>query len=363
MTRIIDLLYGILGRATRVETTQTAPAPGPVRPPHDHIILLDGTMSSLKPGEETNVGLMWKLLRERPPGAHQMVYYEAGVQWRRWNQTGDVAMGRGINRQIRRAYGWLATRYRPGDRIFLFGYSRGAYAVRSLAGAIDRVGLLRHDEATERNIRQAYRHYQHAPDAPAARAFVAAHCHAEVEIEMIGAFDTVKALGIRLPLLWLFTEPRHQFHNHHLGASVRRGLHALALDETRQVYAPVMWSSPEGWTGRVEQVWFRGSHGDIGGQLGGFHAARGLSNIPLNWILTEAEGVGLALPDGWRARFPMDADAPAVGNWQGIGRLFMHRRRRVVGRDPSERVHPTARGQRRRRWSWRPHWPGLANRA
>ena len=73
-------------------------------------------------------------------------------------------MGRGINRQIRRAYGYLASRYRPGDKIYLFGYSRGAYAVRSLAGVIDRIGLLRPEHATVRHIRTG------VPALPAERA-------------------------------------------------------------------------------------------------------------------------------------------------------------------------------------------------
>ncbi len=124
-----------------------------------HVVIIDGTMSSLATGEETNAGLIYKLLSEQA-GPQLSVYYEAGIQWTHWNNTMDVLLGRGINRQIRRAYGWLASRYRPGDRVMFFGYSRGAYAVRSLAGVIDRVGLLRADQATERNVRQAYRHYQ-----------------------------------------------------------------------------------------------------------------------------------------------------------------------------------------------------------
>ncbi|MBC7137600.1 MAG: DUF2235 domain-containing protein [Defluviimonas sp.] len=344
--RLRDRLLNLLGLGPRVESTQRAAPAGPVRPRYDHVILLDGTMSSLEPGEETNVGLIWKLLRDMPrdpAAAHQqMVHYEAGVQWQTWRRFGDVALGRGLDRQIRRAYGWLATRYRPGDRIFLIGYSRGAYAVRSLAGVIDGVGLLRHDEATERNIRQAFRHYELSPGSPAARTFAALTCHASAEVEMVGVFDTVKALGLRLPLLWMLTEPRHAFHSHQLGPAIRHGFQALALDETRAVFTPVMWTCPEGWTGRVEQMWFRGAHGDVGGQLGGFHAARGLSNIPLVWMLSEAERCGLMLPEGWRARFPMDPEAPSVGCWRGIGKLFILRSPRRVGADPSERLHPTA---------------------
>lgn len=308
-----------------------------------HVIILDGTMSSLEPGYETHAGLTYRLCREM--GAPLSLYYEAGVQLPHWRAAPDVLLGRGINRQIRRAYGYLASRYRPGDRIFLIGYSRGAYAVRSLAGVIDRVGLLRADCATERNIRTAYRHYQANPHSDFARSFVAAHCHSGVEIEMVGVWDTVKALGLRLPLLWRWAEAQHSFHSHSLGASIRNGYHALALNETREVFRPELWDCPPGWDGHVEQVWFRGAHGDVGGQLGGYEAARPLANISLVWMLERAETCGLPLPDGWRARFYTDPDAPSVGTWRGWGKLFLLRKARVVGRDPSERLHESVREQ------------------
>ncbi|CUH76454.1 Uncharacterized alpha/beta hydrolase domain [Tropicibacter naphthalenivorans] len=302
----------------------------------DHVIILDGTMSTLREGWETNAGLTYRLLKE---GGRVSLYYEAGVQWSDWRDTPGVATGRGINRQIRRAYGYLASRYRPGDRIFLLGYSRGGYAVRSLAGIIDRVGLLRADCATERNIRQAYRLYQFQSGAGMDRVFHDAYCHAGVQIEMVGVWDTVKALGLRLPILWRLSEAQHGFHSHELGPSIKAGFHALALDETRNAYAPVLWSCPPGWQGHVEQVWFRGTHADVGGQLGEFQAGRPLSNIPLVWMVERLEERGVALPDGWRLRFPCDPDAPSVGLWTGIAKLFVLRRPRVVGADPSERLH------------------------
>lgn len=311
------------------------------RGPRDHVIVLDGTMSSLKAGEETNAGLTYQLLREQ--GGALSVYYEAGVQWPDWASTVDVMTGRGINRQIRRAYGYLASRYRPGDRIFLLGYSRGAYAVRSLAGIIDRIGLIRRDEATESNIRQIYRLYQMDPDGATAQAFARLYCHPETVIEMVGVWDTVKALGLRVPLLWRLQTDSHAFHNHELGRSVRHGYHALALDERRRAYAPVLWQCPQDWSVTVEQVWFPGTHGDIGGQLGGFDAARGLSNIPLVWMLGKLEARDLPLPDGWRARFPCDADAPSIGTWAGMGKYFLLRRAREIGLDPSEQLHESVR--------------------
>lgn len=137
LSRLGDKILGWLGRPLLSEYSGQ---PGS-RGSRTHVIILDGTMSSLEPGYETHAGATYRLCCEM--GAQVSVYYEAGVQWRSWRGTMDVLMGKGINRQIRRAYGYLASRYRPGDLIFLFGYSRGAYAVRSLAGAIDMVGLVK----------------------------------------------------------------------------------------------------------------------------------------------------------------------------------------------------------------------------
>ena len=307
-----------------------------------HVIILDGTGSSLQNGNETNAGLTYKLLCDAPTSAGLSLYYEAGIQWTDWRSTSDVAMGRGINRQIRRAYGYLASRFHPGDRIVLMGYSRGAFAVRSLAGVIDEVGLLKAEKATVRNVRQAYRHYQCGGDPTVRTAFRRRFCHTDTVIEMIGVWDTVKALGLRLPLLWKLTEPAHAFHNHHLSTVVKHGFHALALHETRAVYQPEMWECDNPREGRVAQVWFRGTHGDVGGHLSGFEASRPLANIPLVWMLERLEDCDVTLPENWRARFPCDASAPSVGLYRGWGKLFLLRRKRVVGQDPSESVHPTA---------------------
>ncbi|MFN3578207.1 MAG: DUF2235 domain-containing protein [Tabrizicola sp.] len=327
-----------------------APAPGRQRGVVDHVIILDGTLSSLEPGREANPGILFRLLQEMGTHANRRLYYEPGMQWEGWLRGVAILEGRGIAPQIRRAYGWLASGYRPGDRIFLFGYSRGAFAVRSLAGVIDRVGLLRREHATERAVRLAWRHYERGADSPAAQAFARRFCHAEAPIEMVGVWDTVKALGLRLPFFWMFATDRHAFHNHQLGPSIRHGYHALALNETREAFSPVLWDCPPGWEGNVEQVWFRGAHGDIGGQIGDFQAARPLANIPLVWMLDRAEALGLALPEGWRDRFPCDPEAPMVGTLRSWGKAFLLRRKRRVGRDRSERLHPTALAAAGERW-------------
>lgn len=320
----------------------------------DLVIMIDGTLSTLQPDKVTNVGQIYHLLGCLPARDRPMLYYEEGMQWDHWNEVWQVINGVGINRQIQRAYGWLASRYRPGDRIFLIGYSRGAFAVRSLAGVIDRLGLLKARAATERNIRDLYRHYRDGPESKAAQRFARRFCYSETPIEMVGVFDTVKALGLRLPVAWRLTEPRHAFHSPELSHNVNHGFHALALNETRLAFAPVLWKEPEGWQGRVEQMWFRGTHGDVGGQLAGFDSARPLSNVPLVWMLERMNEVGVQLPDGWRERFECDPDAPSSGNWGGWGKLFLLRSRRNVGRNRTEHLHPSAAPSA-------PGWAGLGD--
>ena len=315
------------------------------RGPATHVVILDGTMSSLQDGEETHAGQLYKLLCSVGTNANLMLYYEAGIQWNDWGSTMDVMQGRGINRQIKRAYGVLASRYRPGDTIILSGFSRGAYAARSLAGVIDLVGLVKADCATERMIQLAYRHYRRGGRGAAAEAFRKRYCYTDVEIEAVAVWDTVKALGLRLPVLWRWSAVHHAFHSHALSQNVRHGFHALALNETREAYTPVLWSCPPGWRGHMEQVWFPGTHGDVGGQLGGHNASRPLANLSLVWMLERLEDCGLVLPEGWRARFPCDPAAPSIGKWRGWSKLFLIRKARVVGRDRSERLHSSARRQ------------------
>lgn len=311
------------------------------RGPLTHVILMDGTLSSLQSGFETNTGLTYKLCSESAQGANMLVRYEAGIQWVNWRDTMDVVEGRGINQQIQRVYGALASRYRAGDKIFLFGYSRGAYAVRSLSGLIDMIGLLRPEAATERNTRVAFRHYQMAPHSTAAQAFSKAHCHDKVAIEFLGVWDTVAAVGLHMPLLWRYSSVFHEFHTLRPAPCIKHVYHALAYHERRRAYAPVMFeTNPDAPEQVLQQMWFPGTHGDVGGQLSGYNPERRLSNAALVWMLDKAEQAGLDLPEGWRMRYLADPHGPSIGLNRGWGKFFWLRERRVVGRDPSEVLHP-----------------------
>lgn len=333
-------------------TVETAPATRR-RGRVDHVIILDGTMSTLEPGQEGNAALLYYLLTQGPRSAVRSVYYEPGQQWEGWRNGIHIIEGRGINPQIKRAYGWLASHYHAGDRIYLFGYSRGAHAVRSLAGAIDRVGLLRREFATERGVRTVMRHYWRGSDTATAQEFARRFCYGDTKIQMIGVWDTVKALGLKFP--WFLTKPAANtaFHDRYLGAQVLHGFQALSLNETRMVFEPILWDTRNSALQKVEQVWFAGAHGDVGGNIGRFAQCRPLANIPLVWMCDKAEAAGLALPQDWRDQFPTDPNAPMVGTLRGFGLWFLRRKRRVVGRDPSEHIHPSVALRRPRFWWFR----------
>ena len=304
-----------------------------------HVILFDGTFATLDEGRDSNIGRIHALLARMVPQTRMRLHYVAGQQWDAWGALPEIALCRALPSRITDAYGWLASRYQPGDAVFLFGYSRGAFAVRSLAGMIARLGLLRPEHASMRNIQVAGQWYQRGDPARGLTAF-RRRCHASVPIRMVGVFDTVKAMGLRLPLLWPLTESRYAYHDHSFGDGIENGFQALALDETRAVFEPVLWQSDAGnGATRFRQMWFRGCHADIGGQLGGFEAARGLSNLPLVWMLEEAAALDLPLPADWRVGLATDPAAPAVGSWRGFGKMFLLRAPRLAGRDRSERLH------------------------
>lgn len=312
------------------------------RPPICQVVLLDGTFASLTEGRRSSIARIRALL-DGEYGANPApvrLYYEPGQQWEAWRDLPQLAMGVGLERSICAAYAWLAREWRPGNPLFFFGYSRGAFGVRSLAGMINHVGLLKPAHATRANIQRAWDHYRMGGHGGVKQRLDPALCHASVPIRMIGVFDTVTVLGLRLPLLWMLTEPRFRFHDSHLGAEVEHGVQALALDETRAAFQPVIWDST-GTAGQVEQMWFRGCHPDVGGQLSGLEYARPLANIPLVWMMSRAESFGLPLPLGWEAHFPCDATAPSVGSWRSWGKAFLARAPRLAGADPSEALHPS----------------------
>ena len=322
--------------------------------PRTHVFLIDGTLSRLNDGEETNVGLVYKLLQEVPDIT---VGYDAGVQGRGPLKWGNVLTGRGINRSIRQGYEALARGYRPGDKIFLFGFSRGAYGVRSIAGMIAKVGLLKPEHVRKKHIRKAFRIYESCDSEKKAAKFKRKFCHKTIEIEMIGVWDTVKALGLHFPILAYISPMATEFHNHDLSPIIQNAFQALAADENRRAFAPIPWKCQPRWPGRLEQAWFAGAHSDVGGFVFEKPEARALSNIPLRWMLSRAVMCGLPLPDGWQARFPIDPFAPFEGPYAGTSKLFLFRRPRQFGSPRVDYLHESL--IERMKTGYRPRLSGL----
>ncbi|BDA82909.1 hypothetical protein Sa4125_04510 [Aureimonas sp. SA4125] len=303
------------------------------------VVCCDGTWNT--PGDKedglpapTNVVKLYNSLAPvDAAGAEQKRYYHPGVgtdgDW--WNRLLGGGIGRGLNRNIASAYRWLAGAYRPGDAIWLFGFSRGAYTARSVGGMISRCGLLDtgDPEALDPEVWkqvdalfQAYRAKTTLP-ATAERRF---HNVAGEEspfhstpIHFIGAFDTVGALGIPadLALLHLIDDPtQHQFHDTELSPIVRHARHAVGIDERRQSFTPTLWTNRlvEPGAPDMRQLWFPGVHGDVGGGYG----QAGLSDIALDWMMGEAEAQGLAIKPGARSQLRPSPQALMHDSLTGI---------------------------------------------
>jgi hypothetical protein len=181
--------------------------------------------------------------------------------------------------------------------------------------------------------------YEKAPAGDQARRFAKKYCHERTDIEMIGVWDTVRALGLPIPFAGRLLKRRYDFHDHEPGPHIKACYHALALHETRLAFVPLKWTPNTPQVTPLEQVWFAGNHGDVGGNIGSSHQSRHLSNIPLIWMLEKAEARGLPLPAVWRGRFPTNIDAPSAGESYLWTRLLAGRRKRKPTIGANEWVH------------------------
>src|SRR5262249_24760365 len=160
--------------------------------------------------------------------------------------------------------------YEPGVEIYIFGFSRGAFTARSLAGYISASGLLKPEHCSEENEDRSWRFYSTSPDDryPEEHRALAMLCHDRqaVRIRLLGVFDTVGALGVPLGIFRNWNQKRYQFHNVTLGTNVDFAFHALAIDEKRGPFQASLWQYPNHRHFKhIEQVWFPGVHSNIGG--------------------------------------------------------------------------------------------------
>ena len=287
--------------------------------PKNIILCSDGTGNADIKGRGTNVFKLFEAVdltehRTNPDLDTQLAFYDDGV-----GTSGNVVMrslggiaGYGLKRNVKELYRELSRVYDPGDRIFLFGFSRGAFTVRTLAGMIGACGILNGNDfdkaqALRDAVSQAYSAYRAKyrsmmsgaigavlrwppPDVALGSFFerYSARLHRDVPIEFIGVWDTVDAVGMPFAVSEFVNRFVYQFkfRTHDLGKNVKRACHALSIDDPRLAFEPVLWYGPDP---RIDQVWFAGVHSNVGGG----YPKQGMSLVALDWMLAHAQRAGL----------------------------------------------------------------------
>lgn len=267
------------------------------------IICADGTWNTQDDSDHdqpspTNVEKIARALRTSSAnGSPQVIHYESGVGTDPGFKLRGGTVGRGLWADVLSCYRFLVHNFCAGDSIHLFGFSRGAYTARSVAGLVRNSGVLRSGhEDHERRAVDLYRDYAEntAPTSRTCVEFRRAHSH-EPDIDFIGVWDTVGSLGI--PGLdgsfRILKGLDWQFHDVTLSSRVWRARQALAIHEHRAQFVPTLWEQQPaardaGQT--LVQMWFTGAHSDVGGG----YPEHGLSDVALQWMIGEAEAAGLS---------------------------------------------------------------------
>lgn len=266
--------------------------------PKKLIVCADGTWNN-EDRTRTNVAKIHRALQTwHVEGVDQWVcYVRVGTTFGEALRGG--AFGYGLSRNILQAYDFLVDNYELGDQLYFFGFSRGAYTVRSLTGLIRNSGLLKKEfRQLVDDAMKLYRNRSNKtdPNSDAAKDFRDKYSH-EPDIEFIGVWDTVGSLGIPtghlrlLSLLFRLFGYDWQFHDPQLSRRVKHAYHALAIHERRSTFVPTLWEQQEGAGGQMLQQIWPGVHCDVGG---GYNAA-GLSDESLYWMIEKAKGVRLTV--------------------------------------------------------------------
>jgi uncharacterized protein (DUF2235 family) len=242
------------------------------------------------------------VLPQAADGTPQVVYYHEGVG------TGGAldkftggAFGEGIEANIRQLYRFIVYNYQVGDELYFFGFSRGAFTVRTLAGFMNKFGFI--DKDDDYYVPEIYACYEGNKGLGSPEWTKAFHNVKAPRpcppIRFIGVWDTVGALGAPGALGQLFNKNKYQYHDIGLHLSIQNAFHALAIDERRKPFAPDIWPRPAGWTGQLEQAWFAGVHSNVGGS----YSPDGLADEALHWIVEKAENLGLEFNTAYLAHY------------------------------------------------------------
>jgi uncharacterized protein (DUF2235 family) len=270
------------------------------------VLCFDGTWNRPSSNEdptarvETNVVRFYDAVPHGPQhdGSVQTKWYDTGVGTDWWDSVSGGVFGFGLDDKIRDGYRFLVENYPhpdPGDReLFILGFSRGAYEARSLVGMIRNVGLLTPDNLYRlRHAYALYRNRDRSADTDEAKAFRAKYSR-EIKVRFLGVWDTVGALGIPVAALQWLNSAQYGFHDTELSGIVQTAAHAVAVDEHRIDFQATLWSAVPKPGQTVEQRWFLGAHGNVGGGT----ADRRLSDLALRWMQRQAVGAGLVMDPG-----------------------------------------------------------------
>lgn len=298
------------------------------------VFCFDGTWNKIDSKHPTNVARVAQAISPRAGETLQVIHYDEGVGTSFLDRKLGGATGYGMSENIAEAYHFLVLNYEPGDEIFAFGFSRGAFTARSFVGLIRNCGIIsrRHlDKIAEAVSLYQSRKADSHPDSERMLSFRFAtrpdlclpgdrewrqktqswregDSH-DLTVSYLGVWDSVASLGIpaQLRLLAPWVNRKYQFHDARLSGFVKAARHAVAADEKRNTFAPSLWTNlhelnpPTEVDPPYQQMIFPGPHGGVGG--GG--SVTGLSDGALNWVLRGALKQGLV--------FDMDDLSPLYG--------------------------------------------------
>ena len=352
------------------------------------VVLCDGTWNSPDIADTTHVHALSTMLAETND---QKVMYFSGVGVNEPREEGGSFVGRGLNRvlggatgfglgkKVKEAYKFIAENYKDGDEIYLFGFSRGAYTARSVAGMIRKCGIVQN--TSKRGIRKAFRLYRKGgahnhPDLDHIRnrresmspGFATSVMDRDtrtggkvpiVNIAYVGVWDTVGARGIPAPLFGIFAtiwNKTYAFHDTELSSLVRAARHAVAVDERRLFYVPALWGNLERLNSEsegtpYEQRWFVGDHAVLGGSAN----ADPVSCFTLKWV---AEGAkDLTLKPGQSLDHPLadiNADLDRLNNPSVIYKIASNLLEWRKGVTSENDTHPSVKDRVSGRSDYRP---------
>jgi uncharacterized protein (DUF2235 family) len=269
------------------------------------VFCADGTWQ--KASNRTNV---YKLFKSLVTSANQLPLYDDGV-----GADGNPlvmllggAFGAGLWKKIREGYTQIAHVYEPGDDLYLFGFSRGAFTARSLAGMIAICGLPV-KSFTDDTVNLAFDAYRDKANRQAKLQKLTPWDMYAADMKMVGVWDTVGALGI--PALFGRIDPlAYGFLDTTLNPRIKNGFHAMAIDERRAPFMPTLWTGTPAADQYVEQVWFTGAHSDVGGgEPDDVDGVKALSDITLSWMMSKARALGIVFDETVASQYvpPLDS--------------------------------------------------------